>query len=362
MLFPKIGIRQAAWVVAIGISVFVFAQESPTFKVDVKVVNVLATVRDRSGHFVSDLSKDDFILEENGKPQEITYFSRQTDLPLTIGLLIDTSGSQRNLIQDERIASYQFLRQVLRPDRDRAFIIKFGRAAELLQDLTHSPDLLQKALTALTNPPMLRRSANPPGPSTLRADSLVQIWPQGRQMPGGQRRQGGGRQGGGQGVFQGGGTVLFDAVYLASNEILQKQEGRKAIICISDGVDVGSTISEKVATAAAHYADTLIYCIRYYDSTAYGSTGGLASLINNQGSEGKATLTALSKETGGRMFEVSNKLLLQEIYDRIQQELRNQYSLGYEPSKAGGAGFRSIKLRTKKGKLEVVTRAGYYAR
>ncbi len=159
--------------------------------------------------------------------------------------------------------------------------------------------------------------------------------------------------------MQGGGTVLYDSVYLASNEILRQQEGRKAVILITDGVDQGSKVSEKEATEAAHRADTLVYCIMYYDPSAY--SGGFGrGMGRDESSVGEKTLKMLSQETGGRMFEVSKKLPLKEIYDRIEEELRNQYSIGYTPSDAAGTEFRHIKLRTKDGKLEVVTRAGYY--
>jgi VWFA-related protein len=347
-------------------SAFMRAQESPTYKVDVSVVNVLATVRDHEGRIIGDLSKDDFILEEDGKPQEIRYFSRQTEMPLTMGLLIDTSLSQRNLIEDERSASYRFLDQVLRPDRDQAFVIKFDFEAELLQDLTSSRESLQKVLNDLKTPEERRRAAIRPGVAESPADSFMQNWPGGVQIPGGQRHPGrggrrDGRYPGGQRRMQGGGTVLYDSVFLASDEILKQQEGRKAIILISDGVDQGSKVNEKEATDAAQHADTIIYCIRYYDSSAYSdfSRGGMG---RDEGSRGAKTLKMLSQETGGRTFEVTKKLSLSEIYDRIQEELRNQYSIGYTPSDATSAGFRSIKIRTKDGKYEVVARAGYYPR
>ncbi len=355
MYLPKAGILLTAIATAIGLSIP--AQEPHTFKVDVNVVNVLATVRDNKGRIVGDLSKDDFILEEDGKPQEIRYFSRQTDLPLTMGLLIDTSISQRNLIEDERSASYQFLDQVLRPDRDQAFVIKFDFDAELLQDLTNSRSLLQKALNALNAPSELRRSGNRSPGSDWPGLSFAQ-WPGG--IPGGQRR--GGRRGGpypgGQPRTQGGGTVLYDSVFLASDEILKTQEGRKAIILISDGVDHGSQVSEKEATDAAHRADALIYSIRYYDWSAYsGPFGGMG---RDEGSIGTKALKMLSQETGGRMFEVKKKLPLKEIYSQIQEELRNQYNIGYSPPDPSGTAFRHIRLRTKDGKLEVIARSGYY--
>jgi VWFA-related protein len=365
MTLTRTAILLAALAAGDGFSILSLSQEPPTFKVDVNVVNVLATVRDHNGHIVSNLSKDDFMLEENGKQQEIKYFSRQTDLPLTIGLLVDTSMSQRNLIQDERSASYQFLGQVLRPDRDQAFVIKFDFEAELLQDLTGSRARLESALNELDVRGSFRRPATTGGHSDWLGTSLGQTWPGGMPIPGGQRypRRGGGQgRPGGHGRGAGGGTVLFDSVFLASDEVLKQQEGRKAIVLISDGVDLGSKVSEKEAIEAAHRADVLVYCIRYYDPSAYGGRFGRSGSGGNQDAKGGTALETLSKETGGRMFEVTGKLTLKDIYDTIQEELRNQYSIGYTPSGDGDAGFRRISLRTTDGTLQVLTRSGYYAK
>jgi VWFA-related protein len=350
-----------------GISALIYAQELPKYQVKVNAVNLLATVRDRDGHLVGNLSKEDFILEEDGQPQEISYFTRQAELPLKMGLLIDTSGSQRKLIEEERSASFKFIEQVLRPDHDQLFIIQFADEAELLQDLTNSRSALERALRMLTEPSMIRRPASKPRNSDPPDVSFPQNWPGGipSGIPGG-RRSGGGRQGRPPGEPPGGqrnrlraGTVLYDAVFLASDEILQNQEGRKAIIAISDGVDRGSKVSEQEAMEAAHHADTLIYSIRYYDSQAYARPFG-GEKGQDETAQGKKTLTMLSQETGGRMFEVAKKMTLKDIYDKIQEELRNQYNLGYISSNNNGTAFRHIKLRTKDEKLEVVTRTGYY--
>jgi VWFA-related protein len=298
MTLSKNPVLWMAMAVAAGISVWIRAQETPKYRVDVNVVNLLATVRDRNGQFVNHLTKDDFILEEEGRPQEIRYFSRQTDLPLKIGLLIDISGSQRNLIAEERNASYQFLDQVLRPDRDQAFVIRFARDAVLLQDLTNSRNALQKALQSLASFPVLRRTENSPGNINLPGLSFSQNRPI-QSRPG---RTPGGNRGGGirpsmpgtPRMQAGAGTVLYDAIFLASDEILRHQEGRKAIIVISDGVDNGSKTSEKEATDAAHRADALIYCIRYYDSSIYsGSFGRISS--PNVGSRGKRASNMISQ-------------------------------------------------------------------
>ena len=200
------------------------SQQPPAIAVKVKVVNVLATVRTKHGEIVRDLTKNDFTLEEDGRPQEIRYFSHETDLPLTLGLLVDTSMSQRRVLGQERSASSTFLDQVLRVDKDQAFVIHFDREVELLQDLTSSRQKLQAALELLQTP---QRSEQDRGNSP---DS----WP-------GSGRGGGGRAGGGRGGGgRVGGTDLYDAVYLASNELMKKQQGRKALIVLSDGVDRGS--------------------------------------------------------------------------------------------------------------------------
>jgi VWFA-related protein len=355
-------------IISAGISVFMPAQETSTFKVDVNIVNLLATVRDHNGRLVGDLTKEDFILEEEGKRQDITHFTKQTDLPLKIGLLIDTSRSQEKLMDDERHASNQLWDQVLHFDRDKAFIIKFDSESELLQDLTGSRRLLQDALNDLQSFPSLRRPTNGPGNSDWSGYSLTQVWPGGGiPFPGGgqpRRQWGGGRRGGAPGDQRRqqpmSGTVLFDAVYLASNEILQQQEGRKAIIIISDGVDNGSKVTEKEATEAAHHADTIIYCIRYYDNSAYNRRGGKP--VENEAALGLKTLKSLSQESGGQVFDLSKGMSLKEAYAKIQEELRNQYSLGYISSNSGGSGFRRISLSTKNSKLEVTTRAGYYSK
>ena len=219
------------------------------YSTDVSVVNVLATVRDKQGRIVRDLTKDDFALAEDGRPQTIRYFSTQTDLPLTLGLLVDVSESQRRLLATERSASYRFLDQVLREDRDFAFVIHFTREVELLQDLTASRKLLQTAIDAIGNP-----APRPPDRSGA-----------GRGQP----RGGGYPRGGGRGAGGLGGTAMHDAVLLASDELMRKQKGRKALILLSDGVDNGSKVRLEEAIGSAQRADTLVYALRFYDEEAY---------------------------------------------------------------------------------------------
>src|SRR5580700_9358527 len=208
----------------------------PKIAVEVKTVSVLATVRDKHGKIVSNLTKDDFQLDEDGRPQTINYFAHESDLPLRLGLLIDTSLSQRRVLDQERSASYSFLDKLLRQDKDSAFVIHFDREVELLQDFTPSRPQLQAALQKLSTP----------------------------QLDGGGGSSSGGGNGGGGGGgrgrgSRGGGTLLYDAVFLASDELMSKQQGRKALIVLSDGVDHGSkeTLAEAIATAQR--ADTIIY-------------------------------------------------------------------------------------------------------
>jgi VWFA-related protein len=316
------------------------------------VVNVFANVRDKKGEIVKGLTKNDFLLDEDGVPQTIRYFSQESDLPLTLGLLVDTSGSQRRLIEQERSASYRFFEQVLRENKDVAFVIHFDFDVELLQDLTSSRKLLNEALENLEAPGLRRRQYGGGFP--------------GGGYPGGRSRRGG--YGGGGGGRQGGGTNLYDAVMLASDELLRKQSGRKAIILLTDGVDTGSKVTLSTAIETAQRADTLVYGILFEDLEMYGggggiSIGGLGRVGGGgmSGVNGKKVLDQISRETGGRMFQVSKKLSLGQVYDQIEQDLRHQYSLGYTPeSTAAPRGYRRIRLTTKQKGLIVQTREGYY--
>ncbi len=308
---------------------------TPKYTSDVNVVNVLATVRDKDGKIVSNLTKDDFSIEEDGRPQAIQYFAAQFDAPLKLGLLVDTSGSERRNIEAERRASYKFFDQVMREDRDKAFLIHFDRQVELLADLTSSRQKLAKALDELS-------ASDEPGNS-------------------GRGRGGRGRGGGG------GGTMLYDAVFLAADEMLRKEQGRKAVILFSDGDDRGSKESLPSAIEAAQRADVLVYSVRFYDpggfgrpTTGIGPVGGRYPRQGRDAGEGKQVLERISAETGGAYFEASGSTL-DKTYARIQDELRNQYSLGYT-SDQHGAGYRLIKVMVKGKNLTVQAREGYYAK
>jgi len=321
-----------------------------TFSTDVKVVNVLATVHDKQGRIVSDLTKDDFDLSEEGRSQTIGYFSRETDLPLTLGLLVDTRLSQRRVLDEERDASHQFIDKVLREDRDQTFLIHFDHDTELLQDLTSSRAKLVRALDELEIP----------------ADGRPQL---GRRGGGG---GGGGYPGGGGGGARQTGTTLYDAVLLASDELMRKRQGRKALILLTDGVDNGSKVPLTEAIESARRSNTLVYSIWFtgeeqqqqpFGGRGFGGgrrRGGGFPRQQEQRPDGKRILQQISRETGGGFFEVSKKLTLDGIYGRIEEELRNQYSLGFTPEKTDDFGFHKITLTAKPKGLIVQTQEGYY--
>jgi VWFA-related protein len=287
--------------------------EQPTFKAEVKVVDVLATVRNKKGAFVRDLGKDDFSVSENGRAQTIRYFSRQTDLPLTLGLMIDTSLSQRRVMEAERIASYSFLEQVLREKKDQVFIMQFDLSPIMRQELTSSFLKLSDAL----------QRVDTPGMNDLQSQT-------------------------------GGGTMLYDAMFKASREVMQHQTGRKALIVLSDGVDTGSEASIGETIEAAQKADTLIYSILFSDEGYYGILGG--------GADGRGALMRMSRETGGGFFEVSKRQSLDDIFTQLQEELRSQYNIGYVSDQPVSISeFRKIQLTTHQKGLSVQARGRYWA-
>jgi VWFA-related protein len=329
------------------------SQQGPTIAVDVRMVTMLATVRDKPGKLVSNLIKDDFVLEQDGHPQTITYFAQESNLPLTLGLLVDTSMSQRHVLDQERNASHSFIEQVLQTDTDKAFVIHFDYQVELLQDLTSSRQKLEAAIDQVGAPQFAQTSGNDPDNNG---------------------------SGGGGRSHRGGGTLLYDAVYLASNELMKKQQGRKALIVLTDGVDRGSKETLQDSIESAQRADTLVYSILFADKEEYGNGGGHGGPHMGGGGmggggmggrhrypqearpDGKKILQQMSKETGGRFFEVTKKLALDEIYGEINEELRNQYVLGYVPDKAEASpGYHKIHLAVKPKDLVVQTREGFYA-
>ena len=301
-----------------------FAQDEPTIKVDVSVVNILCSVHNKANGLIGNLEKKDFQIFEDGKEQQIKYFTRETDLPLTIGLLVDTSASQERLLDIEKRAAYQFFAKVLRP-KDLAFLIQFGAEAELLQDDTNSPRLLEEGLNQLR--PSVPVGGLHPGPVPTQQNMA--------------------------------GTILFDAVYLAANEKLKSEVGRKAIVLITDGVDTGSKTTKEKAIEAAQKSDAIIYSIDYEDPSAYGGGWGVIRL---GGGQGEGDLRRMSSETGGRVFKVDRKNSLDDIFRQLQEEMRSQYSIGYVPTNPAKDGsFRKIDIRVDNKEYKVQARRGYYA-
>jgi VWFA-related protein len=339
--------------------------ESPSkISSETKLVTLYATVRDKKGKIVADLNKEDFSLNEDGQPQTISHFARDTDVPLTLGLLVDTSYSQRGVLDDERKASYTFIDHML-TDKDRAFLIHFDRQVELLQDLTASHPKMQAALELLDASP---RDTSDDDQSSEQRHA---------------------------------GTLLYDAVYLAADELMKKQQGRKALFVLTDGVDRGSKKTLEEAIETAQRADTSVYSILFVgeeheeshqhhggghggwgmgggwpggpggggggggwpggSGQGGGGGGGGHRYPEESHADGKKVMERMSTETGGRIFEVAKKLPVDQIYAAIEEELRNQYSLAYSPMPADtGAGYHKIHLTTKKTDLAVQARDGYY--
>ena len=279
----------------------------PTFTASVKIVDVLASVRNKSGQIVNNLTKDDFVLLENGRPQEIRYFSRESDLPLAVGLLIDTSMSQEKVLNAERGAILRFLDQVLREAKDKLFIMQFDMAVQVKQKLTSSRRALEEVLNYVDTPS--RRELS---------------------------------------IQSGGGTLLYQAIFQAVTDVLKNQLNRKALIVLSDGEDFGSEKTLTEAIEAAVKADTLVYSI-YFTGTG--------------GGDGRGVLRRLAQGTGAGFFEVTKKQSIEQIFDAIQEELRGQYDLGFisdQPTRLSE--FRTLKLATKPKGLMVQARERYMAR
>jgi VWFA-related protein len=306
-----------SWAAALGGVRLARAQDEPTFSTDVRVVNVLATVRDQHGRIIRDLAQADFSVSESGRPQAIRYFSRESDLPLTLGLMVDTSISQQRVIDAERGASMRFLEQVLRESKDHVFLMQFDMTVRTCQDLTSSRRKLEEALAFVDTP------------------SRKEL-----------RNQ------------YGGGTLLYDAVVEASKRIMKNQSGRKALIVLSDGVDTGSEATLTEAIEAALRTDTLIYSILFADPGYYG--GPLFGRMS--GAAGRKALMRLSAESGGGFFEVSKKQSIDDAFAILEEELRSQYSLGYVsdvPLRI--AEFRKIQLTVDQKGFVVQARDRYWA-
>src|SRR5271154_2581188 len=301
-------------------------QSVETLKVNVDVVQLFFNVKDKHGALIPNLNKENFDLFEDGQPQTIKYFKAESDLPLTLGMLIDSSGSQMRVLDMEKEVGASFLESTLRP-KDEAFVISFDIDITLLQDFTNNISRLRHALNeAKINTGGVSCAGGPIGPQGPIPCSST-----------GPR-----------------GTALYDAVYLASHDELGHEVGRKAMILLTDGEDQGSRLKIKDAIEAAQKADAICYVLLIADR---GFTYGFG------GYTGVSDMRKLTEETGGRVIEVGNKIQkLREAFDQISEELRSQYNIGYTPTNTARDGsFRKVLIKPKQSDYKIQARSGYYA-
>jgi Ca-activated chloride channel family protein len=286
-------------------------QPITTLKVAARVVEISAVVKSKNGEHEGGLTKDDFILKQDGKPQPIRYFSQGTDLPLTLALMVDTSGSQRTFINDEALASDVFFETMMGRKQDRAMLVQFDVTVQQLQGMTNSPNILHLALTRLSSH---ASAAN--------------------------------------------GTLLNDAVYSVAKNILAKEAGRKAIVLLTDGGENGSRSSLADAIEQVQRADVQVYSILYSAQNEAAKFG----VATGTPDPGMKTLQSLSEASGGRVFTVSPRLSLRDIYAQISQDLRLQYALAYTPpADTQPNSYHKLELKAKNNKLTVQARKGFFA-
>ena len=287
-------------------------QPITTLKVSTRLVAISAVVKSKDGELKAGLSKDDFVLRQDGKEEPIHFFSQGSDLPLTLALLVDTSGSQRTFIGDEALASDVFFEAMLEQKDDRAMLVQFDNRVQVLKGMTSSASALHLALLGLS-----------PRAAVV------------------------------------GGTLLNDAVYAVAKNFLAAETGRKAMVILSDGGDNGSRRSLAEAIEQAQRSDVQIYSILYSepDQASPHPLGQLAPADT-----GRAALQKLSESTGGHVFTISKATPLRQIYAEIAEDLRLQYELGYTPpADTQPDSYHKLELKTKDRKLTVQARKGFYA-
>ncbi|HKI27241.1 MAG TPA: VWA domain-containing protein [Candidatus Sulfotelmatobacter sp.] len=299
-------------------------QPTETLKVNVNVVQLFFNVKDKHGALIPNLTKEDFEVNEDAKPQTVKYFTAESNLPLTLGILIDSSGSQLRVLDMEKEVGGAFLKQIL-TDKDLAYVMDFNVDATLVQDYTRDTQRLQKALNSVK----------------INAGYTMPTLP--------------GAGGGPVPTAQQAGTVLFDAVYLSSHDMLAKEVGRKAMILLTDGEDEGSRLKIQDAIEAAQKSDAIIYVLLCADRGGYFSSG--------MSYYGESDMKKLTEATGGRVINVGNKFdKLREAFDEIAKELRSQYNIGYTPTNTQLDGsYRKLEIKCKQPGYKIQTRAGYYA-
>jgi VWFA-related protein len=292
------------------------AGQAPVIKSQVNLVSVFATVRDKKKHIIPSLKKEDFRIYEDDQEQKVAFFSNERALPITLGLLIDTSRSEENRLPAEQEAATGFLNQVLRKG-DEAMVISFGADVDLLSDFTDDRAQLDRAIrSARINAPNVSLTNAGPLPPESRTRGLV-------------------------------GTAFYDAVWVACTEKLATEAGRKALVIITDADDQGSKVELKEAIEVAERTDAVIHILLVHDP-GYGTRPDVAR--------------KMADETGGRVIDVGSMKHLQEAFEQIAEELRDQYTLSYYPTNAARDGkFRKIKVEATDKELKVLARRGYYA-
>jgi VWFA-related protein len=287
-----------------------FAAPPAQIRVEVNIVNLFATVRDKHKAIVTGLKQDDFQVYEDGQPQEITYFSAESNLPITLGILMDTSGSEYFMLSGEKEAGSRFLARVLRKG-DLAMVMSFDTDVDLLADFTDDRGMLDRAIN--------RAQINAPSSGMITQGPLPSSGT--------------------------GGTNFYDAVYLAAHDKLSSEAGRKAIVVLTDAEDTGSKLNLGDAIEAAQRTDTVVHVL------LVAADGGDQSVAKR-----------LTDDTGGRMIIVRNEKNLEQAFDQISEELRSQYTIGYAPTnKKRDGSYRKIKVEMKDKEYSVLTRRGYYA-
>jgi VWFA-related protein len=306
--------------ITLGAALPALAQEpaqpqAPVIRTQVNLVNLFVTVRDKSKHIVTDLKQEDFKVLEDSQPQQIAFFSKEVTLPITLAMLLDTSGSEQYMLPSIQDAGGRFIERVLRKG-DEALVMSFDSDVDLLSDFTDDRGQIDRAIRkARINIPSAGSIGNNPGPVGSRQIT---------------------------------GTALYDAIYLACNEKLNTEAGRKAIVIVTDAQDEGSKVRLEEAVEAAQRTDTVVHILLVADPHFGGGNGGVAHKITD--------------ETGGRTISVNSEKHMAEAFDQISEELRSQYTLGYYPTNTAHDGkFRKIKVDMSNHDLKVLARKGYYA-
>jgi VWFA-related protein len=311
MTIPRLSLALALVASLAGAAIPQEPAQGPALKKTVNLVNLFATIRDKNKRIVGDMKQEDFKVFEDGGEQKIAFFSKEVTMPITLGLLIDTSGSEQNRLGAEQEAASRFLERVMKKG-DEAMVISFDLDVDLLADFTDDRAQIERAINKARIGAV---SGGVVTPGTIPSNT--------------------------------GGTHFYDAVYLACNDKLVTEAGRKALVIITDAQDEGSRLRLEEAIEAAQRTDTVVHVLLVHDP-GYSWRPDVAK--------------KLSDETGGRTIEVSSEKRLTEAFDQISEELRSQYTLGYYPTNTAKDGrFRKVKVETANKDYRVLTRKGYYA-